>query len=78
MTTANAIKALIKARNERYSSELLRIKVSEDVSWTGRKVLTITGHEVASMFSSMSSFLNPMVAIHIEVIDNHSVKIELN
>lgn len=78
MTTANAIKTLIKARNEKYSSKTLHIKVNEDVSWSGRKVLTITGHEVASMFSSMSSFLHPMVASYIEVINNNSIKIELN
>jgi len=78
MTTANAFKTLIKAYNKGYSSESIRIKVSEDVSWSGRKVLTITGHEVASMFSSMSNFLRPMVASNIEVINNNSIKIELN
>ena len=78
MTTINAIKTLIKAYNKGYSRKSLRIKVSEDISWSGRKVLTITGHEVASMFSSMSGFLRPMVASNIEVIDNNSVKIELN
>lgn len=78
MTTANAFKTLIKAYNKGYSSESIRIKVSEDVSWSGRKVLTITGHEVAAMFSSMSSFLRPMVASDIEVINNKTVKIQLN
>ena len=78
MKTENAIKALIKARNEKYNSETLHIKVSEERNWCGRKILTITGHEVAVNFSAMASFLCPMIALHIEVIDNKTVKIELN
>jgi hypothetical protein len=78
MKTENAIKALIKARNEKYNSKTLHIKVSEERSWSNKKVLTITGHEVAVYFSAMASFLCPMIATYVEVIDNTTVKIELN
>ena len=78
MKTETAIKTLIKARNEKYNSELLHINVSEERSWSNKKVLTITGHYAAVYFCAMDNFLCPMIASYIEVIDSNTVKIELN
>jgi hypothetical protein len=77
MKTENAIKTLIKARNEKYNSKTLHIKVSEERNWSNNTILTITGHNVAVHFSAMANFLCPMIASYIEIIDNKTVKIEL-
>ena len=78
MKTENAIKTLIKVHNAGYNSKALHIKVSEERNWAGRKVLTITGQGVAVYFASMASFLYPMIVSYMEVIDNKTVKIEID
>ena len=59
-TTINAIKTLIRARNEKYS-QAIKLTIEERRSWNDTPMLVITGFEASSHLAQMKSFLEPMI-----------------
>jgi hypothetical protein len=77
MTTKNAIIALIKKRNEGYSSDSIRwnYEVSKG-SWSNKEIINVKGFQVAKALSAMSMFIEPMVA-RVYIINEGEVNIEI-
>jgi hypothetical protein len=56
----NAIKTLIKARNNKFS-EAIYLGIEEKMSWNDKPILVIKGYEASTYFAQMKPFLEPMI-----------------
>ena len=74
----NAIKTLIKSRNKGYNSELLELKVTQEVAWNNSATcLTVTGFDASTLFAQMKPFLEPMIC-YIDIVTANEVILRFN
>lgn len=80
MKTSEAIKTLIKVRNEKYNN-VCNLEVEEKVrkryATKDEEVLIIKGHNASALFAQMSPFLEPMIC-SVWIIDQSTVEITMN
>jgi hypothetical protein len=87
METSEAIKTLIKARNEKYNNVRSLEVVEKDTNTLYRKgevlinrkgeALIIKGHNASALFAQMRPFLEPMIC-SVWIIDQSTVEITMN